>query len=440
MSRDANAPDTISDPRLSSGLVRTNVARLTLWATLFAGLHGCSDDVSVGLVTPAIDNGVFFPDEAIGSSGEETVVFFPHAVQSCAPGEDHFALDAVSVATLGTVGQTVYAWIPEEEARSLTAESNPLGTAIDPGETLTTAAPNALAGARAVFGETLGASGRIAWPHPWATRLIGESQDSPRLLRLSMRSDARWVVVDDGAFHVVDAAGNRLENEVAAAQPELIAGVFLAAAELAAGDCSARYPRAMVVTNAAAVERWALGSESELARVEADASKVEQLLIDVRECPVAADETWTSSVVCSKYAGTEGPLAGYESALSIAGRGYWPQASDLARLADALRGDLRSWASSPLAVVSAIPSEPDTETSSTETSSTDAASADTGMGTNATASGETSEPLDGATTVTGEEHAADASVADASMADDESGTDATSVANSSLTSGDGGAP
>lgn len=299
-----------------------------------------------GFTAPALDSSVFEPDP------------FPTEVQTfavCTEASDvSFDSYAVSSATIAAVGQVVYAWLSTEEASAATAEVVPLGGSMEWRDSLEAAAPNAAQSERARFAQTFTSFGRVTWPNAWATRLLTH-EVGPQLLRLQLRRDARWLVVNGQGTVVVDAQGTPIASEIAAANPELIAGVFLESPEVSDGNCGPAHARSMVVTNPAVVESWSIGAADVVARVNDDVGHVQGLLKWMRECSFDVDvATWTRASACSNYAGSDDEVGQYERGLALATAAYRPGTHELALLVDTLTSDLRRWATAPVVVQSAV--------------------------------------------------------------------------------------
>lgn len=344
-------------PHRGGYLQRDVVLGLTLFVGLSAGTLGCSDDASS--ITPPVAapfpiGGLAAPD--FSAIEPQPLPSETEAFEGCDRGPvPVFDRDAVSTAHIASVGQEIYAWIAGDEARAATADTFPLGASTQWRDLLDEAAPKATEQARSQFAATFAGAGRVAWANPWATRLLTD-QAAPRLLRLKLNLDARWLVLEGESAVVVDLFGNRLADDVAAEFPEAIAGVFLGVPQVNEGKCEPSYARSMVITNPAVIEEWSIGGASEVERMTGDVYKVEQLMLLLRPCGFEVDfETWAHATACSNYAGDDSEVGSYERGLAFATAAYSPGVRQLARLADTLKEDIRAWAVDPLFVESERP-------------------------------------------------------------------------------------
>jgi hypothetical protein len=251
----------------------------------------------------------------------------------------------------------LYTWVTDEEAATLRTEQQLFRPLAQP--TFNGAALQALAArtdpvisqlATFLRGEQF-ASGRVAWPEPWAFRsAIDGSDRGHHLVRMVLKPEAWLIVLADGNLRVVDQQNQSVSAADALASPERIGAIFHERDAADGGPECTRPPagilgyREFVVTNLAMVSEWSLGTQVILSRLRANISELTEFFNKTRACPnEVSPEFWNQDVVCSwsldPAGGTSEELA-YQQALAIPNQEYATDPHQLAALIDTLQGDL----------------------------------------------------------------------------------------------------
>lgn len=156
--------------------------------------------------------------------------------------------------------------------------------------TSTDATPKTAAIAKELSGPRF-EKGRFAWPFLAGTRLSPERYGD-EILAFDFRPEALFVVFHGHLyphFDFYDAAGKRVDADVAMAAPERIGAFLFSSAELSAGTIglsSCRVPgpaltyREMYLGNLAMISQWRLGTQDILDRIAAEVDDLRMLVRD----------------------------------------------------------------------------------------------------------------------------------------------------------------
>lgn len=196
---------------------------------------------------------------------------------------------------------------------------------------------------------------RYAWPYAWATRMgWPATADAPaetygnQLLRIVVKPDALWVVVEPQGLSIVDNDGDR----VALAESDRIVGIYFVRGEAAGGaNCGGSFGaqlftsfREFILMNPNMVESWALGTEEVRAAVRSDIEQLQTFFEVIRSCPtVATVERWAADIVCSNWQVPYLTNADYLMHLALLNAHYLPRAAEVAAIVDALQSDVGGW-------------------------------------------------------------------------------------------------
>lgn len=343
--------------RSSVSLRRVGLWRVGLgtWLGLCLGLVGCDDSEPQGsLVSPDPDFFVDPEQDFSGPTQRPPVAPNPEPVAVCdEQGTPEFLGDAVSAGIPSGLGQAVYTWIPDQVARALTPTLVPFDVPSNWTNALQQAAPSGSAALFDVYPELATSAAVVTWSNPWATRLLFEGSEQPRLLKLTLRDGLSWLSFVEGEPKLVDAFGRVSETPLAPAELANVAGVALLTPEPSDAGCQEPLRRLVIVTNPDAIVEWSVGDAASLTRVTTDVANVEWLMKWLRPCaPIEDASAWVSATACSQYAGSDSRVGLFERALALATPDYHPAPPRLAHLADTLKADLRAWNAAPLLVQS----------------------------------------------------------------------------------------
>lgn len=349
---------------------------LGAWLALCLGLAGCDDSGPPmgSVVSPNPD--FFFEPEVSFSGSTEWLPVAPNPEPFAVCDEQgglELMADALPVSVSPGFGRVVYAWIPDAVARALTPTAPPFGEPSNWAIALQQAAPRGSAALLDAYPELAMSAGLVTWPNPWATRLLFEGAEQPRLLKLTLRDGLSWLSFVDGEPKVIDASGIVVDMPLAPADQGLVAGIAVLMSEPGEAGCHEPRRRTVIVTNPDAIVEWSIGDAASLSRVTTDASNVEALMRSLRSCSPTDDASaWVSATACSQYAGSDGHVGAFERGLALATPDYYPETVRLAHLADTLRADLRAWSAAPLLLKN-------TEGQTTEQLDVDAGGVDSGV-------------------------------------------------------------
>lgn len=251
----------------------------------------------------------------------------------------------------------LFSWLTDEEAIALRGEQElfrPLGQPSFRGAALqaliarTDPVTSQLA---TVLGGEQFASGRVAWPEPWAIRAaIDGSDPGHNLVRMVLKPEAWLAVIADGNLRVVDQQNQAVPLADALASPTRIGAVYHEH-DLPDGgpDCN-RPPegavgyREFVVTNLAMISEWSIGTQLIRDRLVANIAELTEFFNRTRACPnEVSSQFWNQDVVCSWNID---PIAGmpeelvYQQALANPNDDYGTDPHQLAALIDKLQGNL----------------------------------------------------------------------------------------------------
>jgi hypothetical protein len=188
-------------------------------------------------------------------------------------------------------------------------------------------------------------STRIAWPNPWALRLVDyPATQHLNPVRIVLREDAWIGRIVGGSLVVLDGANEIVNADVAAATPERIGAIFFTsyqgAGKLGLGACSQGY-RAFALGSDEMVDEWSLGTSEIDARLEQDTALLSQLLAVVRNCPAMSSEAFNNDVACNTWStfNVFSEASAYRWSLAYPLELYKPTPLNLANLIAAVDGD-----------------------------------------------------------------------------------------------------
>jgi hypothetical protein len=262
----------------------------------------------------------------------------------CAAGLDAaFELGVIESA----VGHVTYAWLGADEAQTLAKQGLMLPTKTTQFEDRVRrwGTNKQALDIDALLQRTTGALS--SWPRPWANRT---SLADGYLLQVTLRVDALWLTDVDGEAVLIDGSGAvQTLGLDSAITSERVAGVFFSSHKSNDGECAAPFStRELVITNAFAIESWALGTDPVVAALQSQTLELQGLLDHVRSCAYPLGITaWSQAVAC---ANTAVPPLWFDYAGNLASVDgvYYPSARNLARLLDALAGDVWRWQTQPI--------------------------------------------------------------------------------------------
>lgn len=269
------------------------------------------------------------------------------------------------------VGQVLYSWTTVEQAQELRSGAPLLSRTERPGagpghaiEFLTsgfyppTAEEEQLV---ALLVSPEFARARYAWPHAWATRMgWPATEEGPaesygnQLLRITVKTEALWVVFVERRLWVVDSTGAQLAIGTAFEAPERIAGIYFQKDRTAADvSCGGSFGlglngsayREFILMNPSMIESWELGTETIREVVQADVGRLERLFAAIRGCSAVTSSfsEWAASVTCENWAGTDTEVGEYEKALALLNSLYLPRPQQIADIVATLQSDLEAW-------------------------------------------------------------------------------------------------
>ncbi len=199
------------------------------------------------------------------------------------------------------------------------------------------------------------ARARYAWPYAWATRMgwpatdVGAAESyGNQLIRIVVKPEALWVVLEPGGLRVVNNEG----TAVALADPQRIVGIYFVNGRTTGGaDCGGSFGanvsaafREFIVMNPAMVESWELGTETVRRAVEADIQQLGWFFEEVRSCPQLTNaEQWAADIVCSDWDRVGTSAGDYAMHLALLNSYYIPRAAEVAAIIQTLSDDLTAW-------------------------------------------------------------------------------------------------
>jgi hypothetical protein len=262
------------------------------------------------------------------------------------------ALDGQRVDPFRTRSRVLYGWMTQEEEDALRAGGPVLNLGAETEEgrgfgleqlfAWAVGHPDSLEASVATYFERA----RVAWTHPWATRITIAGEDAgSRLVRLELEPDA-WVgrLARHGEIlEFYDLDGGDVTFEQAAATPQRVALLyFLHLGEEAnlvcGGDRLAQGEgyRHLIVGNEDMIKRYEVGSQPVLQRLMDDTTALSEYLELIRPCPPPIFEPFAANVICNWSYNTDP----YLSALSYPTEAYRPTASKIADVIELLEDSL----------------------------------------------------------------------------------------------------
>jgi hypothetical protein len=190
---------------------------------------------------------------------------------------------------------------------------------------------------------------RSAWPHPWATRMVGSAEpEASQLVRVVFKEEAWTARMMKGALEVFDLENRLVPMEEAIMRPERVAAIYFVNDEFNGGPvCSGTFAsgsggyREFIIGNEAMIAEWSLATQEIRDRIQSDSDRVATFLDRMRAFPPNGPvSNWTGVAYCDWSMTTCGERSMYHRALAIPSADYFPDAASLAMIADTLHADL----------------------------------------------------------------------------------------------------
>jgi hypothetical protein len=313
-----------------------------------------------------VGGSVSVPDGPGASAGGSAGIGGP--VVTCATADvDHPVFGAQVFSDLTAARLELFSWTTDEQALALRANPELLfgqnqrpGFTIMPLELLTQDSDPALAQVAKLVQASL-ATGRFAWPDPWAVRVGPEGEDSgAQLLRIVLKPEAWVAVVKGNDIEILDMNNQRVQLADAAAAPERFGAVFHERDAVDGGpacdgmlsDVSAspsnggfaRGYREFIVSNPGMVAEWSLGTQQIKDRLGSNIAQLSEFLARTRSCPdQSSEQTWNQQILCGWEIPIQFPVneqLAYQHALAIPTTDYYDAPAPLAAMIDKLQGDM----------------------------------------------------------------------------------------------------